>query len=274
MKARRFVAISVILCIIFSGFSFGEQTNKENKNIKLFTSLKINHFFVLYTKPNLRYDLTNTRLMVPVKLFCSKFMDAKVDFIPQSKAINIVFDNKRVQLTMGSKRIITSNGDFDLDIEPMIVEGTTYVPLRAIIDAFHIKSTWNAQYRYIHIEDERLMKSNRILGTLDVYGGGTDDNNAFIPLSSVLNIKESEGAYHYTLTAKMKNVTGKKIEEGKEFISPINYYKGVDGIRDPYGKRGPAIDVDEVFNYTNQSISDKASSGELEVLLLWGRTLK
>lgn len=81
------------------------------------------------------------RTLVPVR-FISEEFGAEVKWFPADSTITIQKDDVHIHMGIGYAVIVVNGELIDLDTEPQLIQGRTYVPLRAIAEALHKKVTW------------------------------------------------------------------------------------------------------------------------------------
>ncbi len=90
------------------------------------------------------------RTLVPVRVV-SEAMSASVYWLEKTKQIRIVEGGKEIILTIGSKEVTSGGMSKTMDVEPMIIGGSTYVPLRFISENLGAEIAWNDATREITI---------------------------------------------------------------------------------------------------------------------------
>lgn len=90
------------------------------------------------------------RTLVPVRVV-SEAMSASVYWLEKTKQIRIVEGGNEIILTIGSKEMKIGGITKTMDVEPMIIGGSTYVPLRFISENLGAEIAWNNDTREITI---------------------------------------------------------------------------------------------------------------------------
>ncbi|HCP15482.1 MAG TPA: hypothetical protein DIT32_06955 [Peptococcaceae bacterium] len=90
------------------------------------------------------------RTLVPVRVV-SEAMSASVYWLEKTKQIRIVEGGNEIILTIGSKEMKIGGMTKTMDVEPMIIGGSTYVPLRFISENLGAEIAWNDATREITI---------------------------------------------------------------------------------------------------------------------------
>lgn len=88
------------------------------------------------------------RTLVPVRVV-SEAMSASVYWLEKTKQIRIVEGGNEILLTIGSKEMKVGGVAKTMDVEPMIIGGSTYVPLRFISENLGAEIAWNNDTREI-----------------------------------------------------------------------------------------------------------------------------
>ncbi|MGC8943760.1 MAG: copper amine oxidase N-terminal domain-containing protein, partial [Caldisericia bacterium] len=94
------------------------------------------------------------RTMVPLRFIAEAF-GAQVEWIPETKGINISLELKSavhtIGLQVGNPTAIVDGQVVTLDVAPVIVNGRTFVPLRFVAEAFGASVDWNSLYQVVTI---------------------------------------------------------------------------------------------------------------------------
>ena len=102
------------------------------------------------------------------------------------------------KLTIGSKEISHKDGTQTLDVAPYIENGTTFIPLRGLLELMGAEVTWDGEYRAVTIKKD----------TTEIYLQ-IRNKNVFVTTSK-------NGKERYTLLA------APRIENGRTFI-PVRF---------------------------------------------------
>jgi hypothetical protein len=86
--------------------------------------------------------LKDGKMMIPLRLI-SEVLGGKAEWNPDTKEVKITIDDKIVSMVIGSTVAIVNGKAVNLDAPPEIKEGTTFVPLRFISDAFGFSIDWD-----------------------------------------------------------------------------------------------------------------------------------
>ena len=84
---------------------------------------------------------TADRTQVPLRKTMETF-GASVDWDSQSQTATIVKDDTTVQVIFGRTYILVNGKNVPTDTEPLLIEDRTYLPIRAVAEAFGATVTW------------------------------------------------------------------------------------------------------------------------------------
>ena len=133
MKKIIAVLLAVILCV--GTIAFAEETTKAINPIKLIADNK------LIDTPT---HIINNRTLVPLRALLES-TNASVDWDNSTRTATVTRGNTVVKVQIDNPLMQTPSGDVTLDASPVLLnEGTTtYVPLRAICEAFGFTVDWD-----------------------------------------------------------------------------------------------------------------------------------
>jgi hypothetical protein len=275
MKLKRIITfcLSLVLMVSFTTTSFA-ATNQRVTTTKLPILLKMNQFYVVSVKPNGPYLTKDNQLMVPCGVFCRRLIGANVVYDQKTQSTDITFGKQTVTMTANSKTIQIDGKNSKINAAPILENGTMFISVRALADAFGIKITWNSDYHYTQLNDDRIMKTNAITSMMDsVAGNKVENNNAFVPTECTLKTTPIEGGLHWNLNAKFKNITGQDIAQGHESIQiyfDLNPWQSFNGLFED----SPLVKKDGTINKSLSVDYLKVNKGQLDYILLWGRTMQ
>lgn len=75
------------------------------------------------------------RTLVPVR-FIAEHLGSQVSWDPGTSTVTITIQGKEIKLVLGSAKMLVNEDEFILDVPPESSNGRTYVPLRAVTEAF------------------------------------------------------------------------------------------------------------------------------------------
>ncbi|MDP4118992.1 MAG: stalk domain-containing protein, partial [Bacillota bacterium] len=99
------------------------------------------------------------RTLVPLRSI-SEAVGASVNWDKQSQGIELVYGNKKVNLSIGSTMAYDNGRQVFLEVPPQIINGRTMVPIRFVAECFGFNISWNNKTNTVIIETntDRLMK--------------------------------------------------------------------------------------------------------------------
>lgn len=92
----------------------------------------------------------NDSTFVPIRVI-SENLGAKVDYNPENKKITISKDEDVILLTLNNKTALTNGISSTLTVAPKLINGTTFVPIRLIAEAFNCDVQWDAKAQKVVI---------------------------------------------------------------------------------------------------------------------------
>ncbi|MDO4562473.1 MAG: RICIN domain-containing protein [Clostridia bacterium] len=90
------------------------------------------------------------RTIVPLRAIFES-LNASVDWDDSTKTVTAVRGDTTVALTIGVPQIIKNNSATEIDVAPVIINSSTYVPVRAVSEAFECVVEWHADERAVVI---------------------------------------------------------------------------------------------------------------------------
>lgn len=97
--------------------------------------------------------IKDSRTLVPFRAILEK-AGAKVDWNQEAKKVTAELDGKKIEMTIGQKKIMVDGKEVELDVAPMIKEGRTLIPLRGMFEnlGFEVEYEKVGQIHSIEIE--------------------------------------------------------------------------------------------------------------------------
>ena len=97
--------------------------------------------------------IKDNRTLVPFRAILEK-AGAKVDWNQEDKKVTAELDGKKIEMTIGQKKIMVDGKEVELDVAPMIKEGRTLIPLRGMFEnlGFEVEYEKVGQIHSIEIE--------------------------------------------------------------------------------------------------------------------------
>jgi hypothetical protein len=95
-------------------------------------------------------DKKTGKTLVPFR-FIAESLKCNVSYDSKSKKITLKRGWKTVTLTVGSSKATIGDINVEISPTPVVKNGSTYVPVRFIADAFQAETTWNSTTKQIGI---------------------------------------------------------------------------------------------------------------------------
>ncbi|MCH5186472.1 MAG: carbohydrate-binding domain-containing protein, partial [Oscillospiraceae bacterium] len=149
--------------------------------------------------------IINDRTMVPMRNIFEA-LGAEVSWDDSSRTVTAQKDGNTIILAEGSYEIYKNGSASAIDSPPVIIDGRTLVPVRAVSDALDVDVSWNEESKTVNIstskddaKDDDLWKENTgeiDLDTMTVSGNGVSaDGNT---------VKITQGG-DFTVTGTLEN---------------------------------------------------------------------
>ena len=155
---------------------------------------KSNDITVTYDGENISFDvqpeIVDDRVMVPMRTIFETF-GAKVKWDSDTQTITAKKKSKTIQMTIGSSDMIKNDETYSFDVSPIIEDGRTLVPIRAISDMLGLDVEWNEKNNTVTIttpqDDEDESWKNKTgtvdLDNVEVTGDGISVSDNIITIS-------------------------------------------------------------------------------------------
>ncbi len=140
MKIYKILLSVVIVCVMLSSFVISTYANST-------VSVYLNNEQVEFeTEP----VFVNGRTMVPMRELFEK-LGAEVYWNNDTKTATAFKDTTYVSVTIGSKFMDTFSKSIELDSPAIIIDGKTFVPLRAVSEAFSCDVLWDGNTNTVNV---------------------------------------------------------------------------------------------------------------------------
>lgn len=103
-------------------------------------------------------DPVTSRTMVPIR-FISEKLGAKVDFDQAIQTVKIDRNGKQVTFKIGENEYRKGEARFGIDAPAIIKDDRTFVPLRAVSQAFDVYVKWDGSQRLVIVEQNPVIKN-------------------------------------------------------------------------------------------------------------------
>lgn len=105
---------------------------------------------------NIRPYIKNSRTMLPLR-FIGEVLGMNVLFTEHDRGITITDHNKTIRLTVGSNKMLIDHREVSIDVPPEIKDSRTFVPIRAVAEAFEAEVTFFHDEQRIEIKKDDLI---------------------------------------------------------------------------------------------------------------------
>ena len=205
------------LLFCFLALVTGAQAEAQDQE-QLF--LKLNQYYVFTPEPY--YINNDNRFMVPLRV-ADDLIGADVVFNKENQTAVITFSGQEVKFTADSNKVTIDNTPSSMNTKVVYDEKTEtlFIPVYILIKTFNLNAQWNPTWNQLDINDERIMKSQRIsdLEGSDVWRNKVSNANAFRMVHFALRkVHEEEMFTRMQIEFTAENITGYDIHEGKEDI--------------------------------------------------------
>ena len=135
-------------------------------------------------------EIINDRVMVPMRAIFEAF-GAKVKWDGDTETITSKKKSKTITMTIGSTDMTKNDETYSFDVSPVIEDGRTLVPIRAISEMLGLDVEWDEDSQTVTIvtpedEDDDTWKENTgtiELGTMKVTGDGISVSDNVITIT-------------------------------------------------------------------------------------------
>ena len=109
----------------------------------------------------------NGRTLVPVRVLSEEF-GAKVLWDEQNELVTVEYKDKTINIKIGASKISVNGTDKKIDCAAKIIEGRTFIPLRAVAEAFGKSVYWN-DIGLIVISDKEVNYDKTMIDKINMY---------------------------------------------------------------------------------------------------------
>ena len=195
--------------------------------------------------------IENGRTMVPMrKIF--EALDAKVDWEGTTQTITATKNDVVIILQINNSTMKNNGVDEVLDVAPVIVGSSTFVPIRAVSQSLKANVEWLGHNQSVYINSPELFKqaSENVVKTVTMYA---PDGRTIDVLESEIEAYKNVGWYiepvtqMYALDGRTIYVPNSEVEAHKNvgwYLTPVTTMYAPDG-------RTIIVSQDEVYAYQN-----------------------
>ena len=152
MKCKKVLAVSVIFSLFMANIAYAANPKVEiayRGSVEDGLEIKYDDGTVKYADDNVMLMMINGDLisnaniiikngttLVPLRII-SEQLKADVAWNAKTKTITIVKGNNTIEMKVGNKSAKLNNKSFKMNVAPQIINGYTYVPIRAVAECFN-----------------------------------------------------------------------------------------------------------------------------------------
>lgn len=162
-------------------------------------------------------DQTN-RTQVPFRLTMEQF-GCLVSWDKENKVAIAEKDDIMVEVPIGASYIIKNGQKISNDTVALIKDGRTYLPIRAVLEAFGAKVTWDSKTSTVTVYSKDYNNDNQ--QELNTYSlSGLEFTIGDVGLTNALNpyVLPDPGNYYVAFTVKIENKTA-----SVAYVGPSNF---------------------------------------------------
>ena len=149
---------------------------------------------VIYNGGELSFDVSpkieNDRVMVPMRAVFEAF-GAKVKWDGETKTVTAKKKSDTIELTVDSKEMKKNDETVEADASPVIEDGRTLIPLRAVSELLELEVSWDEDTKTVEINEKEEKKDdswkNNVqsidLTAFTVTGDGNSAENGVITIT-------------------------------------------------------------------------------------------
>lgn len=104
--------------------------------------------------------IENGRTLVPVR-FIAEALDSEVEWVDETQTVNLKKGDLSISVKIGDKEIKVMDKTIPLDVPAKTENGRTYLPLRAVSDAFNKQVYWNDSGIIVISNDKQELSSEQ-----------------------------------------------------------------------------------------------------------------
>ncbi|HAJ4019571.1 copper amine oxidase N-terminal domain-containing protein [Escherichia coli] len=150
MKKMMNAALATILAFGIAGQALATEVKP--------ISIKVDGTAVTLPDAQPFIDQATSRTMVPIR-FISEKLGAKVEFDQAVQTVKIDRNGKQVTFKIGEKEYSKGDARFAIDAPAIVKDDRTFVPLRAVSQAFDVYVKWDGTNRLVTVETNPTIKN-------------------------------------------------------------------------------------------------------------------
>ena len=162
--------------------------------------------------------IENNRTLVPFRNILEA-MGADISWDAETKTITCTKGDKIIKITIGADEMLVNDEVVVLEVPAKIIEGRTFIPLRAISENFNADVNWISNERIINIKTNEDISEENTSGS-SIKEISSDFESKVLPLCS-----ELENAIYVLIRSKdLLNLDSDKIKEYNKIAGEISSF--------------------------------------------------
>lgn len=97
--------------------------------------------------------IENGRVLVPMRAIFEA-LGSEISWDDTTKSVTAIRGSDKIVMTIGSNIMLINGVELTLDVAPVIIDGRTFVPARAVAESFNASVTWDASTKTVVILDK------------------------------------------------------------------------------------------------------------------------
>lgn len=197
--------ISVLLCVsiifAYTPFAFADSTTP--------LSVWIDGHKVYYTDSTGQpfIDASN-RTQVPLRATMEAY-GCNVSWNAKSRTITVTYGAQKVSLQIGAYRMYVGNHYYKtLDTTPVIIGNRTYLPIRAVLEAFGATVGYDGRTKTIDVKSPAYRLAYNTDGVKEVEYEWSDPYNSYFPEDWTYTAELDRSIYNYYTSIDRKTLSG------------------------------------------------------------------
>lgn len=154
------VRVVLLLCLFFICDSIVPMKSYAASYQKGDIMLKLNNSFLIYSNQGMPF-VKNERTYIPLRMI-NEIMGAEIEWLSNEKKVRIFSGADKVIVLKVNSKIAQINGvEVILDNPPLVVNQTTFVPLRFVSEYLGIGITYNSKLKLVKLESEKFFSAEK-----------------------------------------------------------------------------------------------------------------
>lgn len=207
---RRFISIIICIALIMASapgaFAAVTTTNAPSAPT---VSICIDDDYVAYTaSTGYPFIDSSNRTQVPLRATMEAY-GCDVQWNGAKKIITVSYGTQQVSLQVGAYRMLVGNHYYKaLDTTPVIIGNRTYLPIRAVLEAFGATVDYDGQTKTIDIKSPAYRLAYNTEGVKEIEYEWSDPYNSYFPEEWTYTAELDRSIYNYYTSIDRKTLSG------------------------------------------------------------------